>query len=259
MQKQPQGAVRSAETAAIRSSNLERPAERVRQAPSFAGQPNTDRRHTFRGIRSLRPLLVCWLAGSLAWLGLIAQHRVPVEQLLLDTAAVGGVQWYAGMVSSLGVLCWAIAVCACAATAFVSYHGGRTRAMRAFRSGGLLFGLLLLDDLFLLHSNVVPSLVPLTKQAIFGVEAMLAGAWIISSWTEIRRTRWLILVASLTALSCSVLVDVFAWGHASDRLVLIAEDGFKFFGTSALATWATVTAADVTRSIIRIRTSVTVR
>lgn len=127
------------------------------------------------------------------------------------------------------------------------------RAMRAFRAGGLLFGLLLFDDLFLLHSNVVPSLIPLTKHAIFGVEAMLAGAWLISSWSEIRRTRWLILFAALSALSCSVLVDVFAWGHASDRLVLIAEDGFKFFGTSALATWATVTAADVTRSIIRIR------
>lgn len=200
--------------------------------------------------RSFRPLVISWLLGSLLWAAVLGQRKVPIHQLLLDSVAVGGVAWYSGLVSALGILLWAGAVCASAATAFVAFHGGRRRATRVFRGAAVFFSVLLIDDLFLLHSNLLPDVLHISKQFILLAEAGLGALWFIPSWPEIRRTRWLILAAAIACFTMSLLVDTFAWGHGSPGVILVLEDGPKFFGTLALATWAVVTAADVIRSVV---------
>lgn len=203
-----------------------------------------------RWSRSFRPLVVSWLLGSLLWAAVLGQRRVPIHQLLLDSVAVGGVAWYSGLVSALGILLWAGAVCANAATAFVAFHGGRRRATRVFRGAAVFFSVLLIDDLFLLHSNLLPDVLHISKQFILLAEAGLGALWFFPSWPEIRRTRWLILAAAIACFTMSLLIDTFAWGHGSPGVILVLEDGPKFFGTLALATWAVVTSADVIRSVV---------
>ncbi len=199
--------------------------------------------------RSLWPLAVAWLAALLLWIVVLVQEVVPVGELLLDKASDGAVPWYAGFISSLGILLWVMTVCACAATAFVAYHGNRTAATMAFRGAAVFFGFLLLDDLFLLHSDVIPTLVPLSKHAVILIEAGLGMIWLVPAWPEIRRTRWEMLASAGIGFGTSILVDVLLEDAGSGTLVLVLEDGAKFLGGVALATWAIVTAADVIRSV----------
>ncbi len=199
--------------------------------------------------RSLWPLALGWLAALVLWIVVLVQDAVPVDELVLDKASDRAVPWYAGLISSLGILLWAMTVCACAATAFVAYHGNRTAATKAFRGAAIFFGLLLLDDLFLLHSDVIPALIPVSKHAILLIEAGLGLIWLVPAWQEIRRTRWEMLASAGVGFGTSILVDVLLEEAGSGTLVLVLEDGAKFLGGVALATWAVVTAADVIRSV----------
>ena len=63
---------------------------------------------------------------------------------------------------------------------------------------------------------------------------------------ELQRTRFELLVAALVGLGGSLLYDMFYSGTDTGTRVLI-EDGLKFLGLVALATWATATAADIER------------
>ncbi len=201
-------------------------------------------------IRSLRPLVLAWSATLTLWTVLLIQP-VPIDGLLIDSASAGIVPWYRGLVSSIGILLWAVTVCGCAATAFVSFHGERHAATRAFRGAAIFFGFLLLDDLFLLHSSVLPNLVPVSKQAVLLFEALLGLLWLVPAWPEIRRTRWEILIMAALALGSSIGLDlIFDQGNLGTT-GLVFEDGTKFLGGVALATWATVTAGDVIRSVVR--------
>ncbi len=199
--------------------------------------------------RSLWPLALGWLAALVLWIVVLVQDVVPVDELVLDKASDRAVPWYAGLISSLGILLWAMTVCACAATAFVAYHGNRTAATKAFRGAAIFFGLLLLDDLFLLHSDVIPALIPVSKHAIILIEAGLGMIWLVPAWPEIRRTRWEMLASAGVGFGMSILIDVLLDEAGSGILVLVLEDGAKFLGGVALATWAIVTAADVIRSV----------
>lgn len=211
----------------------------------------TERRLRTQGLRrSLVPLVVGWTLCSPLWIWLITQRSIPVDDLLLDPAAIGGIAWYSGLVSSLGVFFWTVAVCACTGAAFVAHQGHRRGAHATFRGAAFVFGVLLADDLFLLHSNVFPSIMPVSKLGVLAAEAVLSGLWVVSSWSELRRTRWLILAFAGWCFALSLGADTFLWGHGPDRMILILEDGPKFFGTLALATWSVTTAADIIRSVL---------
>lgn len=201
--------------------------------------------------RSLWPLALAWLAALVLWVVVLLQDAVPVDELVLDKASEGGIAWYTGLVSSLGILLWVMTVCACAATAFVAFHGERAAATKAFRGAAIFFGLLLLDDLFLFHSDVIPSLIPVSKNGVLAGEVVLGLMWLVPAWPEVRRTRWEMLASASVGFAVSIAVDVSLDRPGSGTLVLVLEDGAKFLGGVALATWAIVTAADVIRSVTK--------
>ncbi len=195
----------------------------------------------------LLPLAVTWSFAGIGLLVVAFQTAVPVEVLLLDPVAVGGGQWYGGLITSLGILAWTVAVCACLATAFLARLGVRRRAAAAFQRAGLVFGFLLLDDLFLLHSGLIPSLTGIPKIGVVAIEGAVVSAWILSALPELRRTRWPVLAASFCAFGVSIAADVVLASEAGRSLLI--EDGAKFLAVVALATWATLTSIDVTRSL----------
>lgn len=207
-----------------------------------------ERRSGRHARQALLPLLISWSAATVFLVLVSVQPAVPVEQLFLDATAVNGAAWYAGSVTSLGILMWTIAVCGCLATTFVTHLGGRAKATEAFRSASVVFGVLLLDDLFLLHSNLLPSITGLPKLAFLGLEVVLAAMWLIPSLPELGRTRWELLVAATIGFAISLGTDAFFDGRGTGWL--LAEDGAKFLGIVALATWSVMTAVDVMRSVV---------
>lgn len=216
------------------------------RAPGFIDR----RSHDQSAFQALRPVVWMWGLGLAFWSVLVLQPSVPVADLIEDSGSLGVVPWYDGLVSNVGVLLWAITVCACAITAFVAHHGGRGGACDVFRGAAVFFGFLLLDDLFLIHTHIIPHLVPIHRHNVMLAEGVLGLMWLIPSWPEVQRTRWHMLVAAGLALGTSIAVDIFIETEETGVAVLIMEDGSKFFGGAALATWATVTAADVIRSTV---------
>ncbi len=199
--------------------------------------------------RALIPLAVSWSIAIVFLVGISLQTAVPIEQLFLDATAVNGQKWYAGSVTSLGILMWTVAVCGCLATAYVAHLGQRAKAANAFRGAAVVFGVLLLDDLFLLHSNLLPSITGLPKLAFLGMEMVLAAIWLVSAVPQLGRTRWELLVAASVGFAVSLFTDAFFDGRGAAWLM--AEDGSKFLGIVALATWSGMTATDVVRSVVR--------
>ncbi len=192
--------------------------------------------------------MIAWSFGFVLLATVVLQTAVPAETLLLDRTVVSGGRWYDGLVTSLGVLAWTVAAAGFAASSFVAGLAGRRQARRIFGLGAALVTALLLDDLFLLHSNVIPKYLGISKVAVLAVQALAVLAWVARAFPEIRRSRWELLAASAAGLGVSVLVDRFGI-LGNDRWNLIVEDGAKFLGVLALAAWAVSTAVDITRSV----------
>src|SRR5680860_191024 len=123
----------------------------------------SDRRRASVRARSMLPLAASWLVATVLLAIVSLQQAVPLDDLFLDATAVSGSKWYFGLVTSLGVLAWTVSVAGCVATAFVTKLGDRHAATNAFRGAAFLFTLLLLDDLFLLHSNLLPAVTGVPK------------------------------------------------------------------------------------------------
>lgn len=200
-------------------------------------------------LKSLRPLGLAWIVGLVVIGGVSLQRGSPAEDLFMDATFLGGRAWYVGMVAALGILAWAVSVCGCIAASFVSGLGERPRAASAFSGGALLFALLLLDDLFLFHSSLLPHTLGIPKLVVLGAYAGLACAWLVSAQAEILRTRWELLAAASFAFSISLGVEAL-WTSADTGIKVIVEDGAKFMGVLALATWSVSSASDLIRSVV---------
>lgn len=198
-----------------------------------------------RQVGLLVPLFAVWLGGSLLLVLIARQNSEVASELLLDPSYSAGYHWYTGLVSDLGVMGWTIGGTAATFGWWLARRGGRPGAARLFGGGALLTAYLVADDLLQLHAGVIQELIPLSKHTVELLIAMSAGAWLVANVQEIRRTRVMVLAASLTALATSIVVG--ATSPASWSIVW--EDGAKFLGILAWATYFTVTAADVLRSI----------
>lgn len=196
---------------------------------------------------TLRRLLSTW---SLVLLGLAVvslQTAVPTEVLLLDASVVGGGRWYAGLVTSLTVMGWTVASVALGFASLASRVSGRSNAAHATGWMALILAVLLFDDLFLLHTSLVPSLLGGSKWMLVFAEALAILIWSVRWRSEIVRTRWELLIAASIGFGLSLSFDRFPVG--GERWELIAEDGAKALGVVAIATWAVSTASDLIVSI----------
>jgi hypothetical protein len=147
-------------------------------------------------VTTLLVLVAVWAAGCVVLGVVVLQRSVPVRDLLIDPTRLEGAAWYYGLVKSVGVLAWSVAVCGAVTTAYVAGLAGRSTAVRAFRGGALVFTVLLASDLFSLHNAVFPGVLGVDKRAVVVGYGVLAGLWVVGSWPELRRTRWELLVAS---------------------------------------------------------------
>ncbi|MEE9416500.1 MAG: hypothetical protein V3V01_14545 [Acidimicrobiales bacterium] len=202
-------------------------------------------------LRPLAPLGAVWFAALLLLLAVVAQNVIPYEQLLLDPTDSGGLPWYAGLVSNLGVLAWTTATVAAIGGAWVSRVAGREGAASMLRSGATLSALLLLDDLFQFHSYL-PGQLGFPKAAFYALYMALTAWWVLSEHRELARTNFRLLHAAGFAFATSIAVDQFGVGSVDVSLVL--EDAAKFLGVLAWALYFVVTTMDITRSIIDDRT-----
>lgn len=157
---------------------------------------------------------------------------VSVSYLIRDPTAVIGVPFYAGAISSIGVLLWWSAATVCLVGAVVLHREGRSLEERRFLlCAGALTVLLALDDLFLLHEEVAPLYLGLDDSVVYASYAVLAAAMFVGFQRVVRASDFLLLLLALACFSGSILVDV-VHDSLGIRIYgsMFVEDGFKLLG-----------------------------
>lgn len=216
---------------------------------ALASRPERRRRAPVRSqLALLVPLAVVW-GGCVAVLAaVVADHDVDHGVFFLDASTSLGGAWYTGLVSQLGIVAWTLGAAFAVAGAWIASVGGRRGAARFLGLGALLTAWLMLDDLFLLHADLLPRLGAPKRT----VELAYVGAialWLLVSWHEVRRTRLVVLGAAVVAFAASLTVDLYVPGSDAGRRVLF-EDGAKFLGVWAWMLWLALTSADIARSVL---------
>ena len=175
-------------------------------------------------------LVVAYFAAflllGLAVLAAVLQD-VPVGDLTRDPALILGGHPLTGMLSNFGVLLWRATATSCLLSALVLHRRGDTDSVLFLGAAGLLTGLLMIDDLFMLHDWLLPVYLGIPEPLVYAVYVVLALAYLVCFRRRLRAARtWLLLTAILFFVlsvgSDLVLPDgpgIYLW-----------EDGTKFLG-----------------------------
>ena len=200
-----------------------------------------------RQVRLLKPLLTVWFIGAATITAAALQTRVPRSALFLDQGALSGISWYVGILSNIGYIVWTVAASAAFGGGWVANQTRRPSAARFLFAGGVVTVVLLLDDMFRVHSSVLSKAIGLPKPVSLLVIVGPAIVWLGVFAGEVLRTRWLVLASALAMLFCSIVADQALPGGETSLLI---EDGAKFLGVLGWMVYFVLTSHDIARSTI---------
>lgn len=198
----------------------------------------------FRGFG--RFALIAYVPVVLLVMALVVVERakgIPIGELTRDAAKVDGVAPYAGFVSNLGALIWCVAA---VVTLMAAVLYRRARGWDGWTVlllfAGAFSTLLLVDDLFLLHDEILPVYANIPQKAVLLGYVLLAGAFVALFYRQIRVTAFAPLALAAVFFAASIVVDE-ALGTSDFEITLLGdtllarnlfEDGFKLLG---LVSW----------------------
>ncbi|QYU67400.1 hypothetical protein J4558_21100 [Leptolyngbya sp. 15MV] len=158
--------------------------------------------------------------------------------LLRDQAATADHSPFTGLVSNLGAFMWL----ACAAvTGFTAVAWreqlGRERTL-FLAAACVLSTLLLLDDFFMLHEEVLRFSIGVPEKLTLAAGALLAGGHLFRFRHEYLAERPWLIASALALLGASVMTDLaLPEQDLGKAAMLFVEDGLKWFGIVAWGAW----------------------
>jgi len=165
------------------------------------------------------------------------QNQVPISYLTLDPLAVSneGLHFYAGALSNIGVLFWCAATTICWFTFAVLFElRGNPKLQVFFLASGAVTAVLLLDDLFILHSLGFPYYLGIPQKIVFLLYLCILIMYSMSFYRLILSTENIAFTFSLIFFALSLMFDRQVipvpehWLNNGNNLLL--EDGFKILG-----------------------------
>ena len=201
-----------------------------------------------RQARAVAPLAFLWLVGLAILVAAQAQTAAPLRELFLDPAFITGAPWYTGALSNLGIFVWTLGVAFAAAGAWVARRTGRLDAARFLTVGTIATLIMVLDDIFAIHSSVLNDVEWLPRVGAQFLVVAPTIFWVLRYLDDIRRTRFFILFAGLGCFVGSLAID--RTGILRGDTALLVEDGFKFLGILAWCQYFVLTARDIAASAI---------
>ncbi|ADE55858.1 hypothetical protein [Coraliomargarita akajimensis] len=175
-------------------------------------------------------LIALLLIGSLPIIALayaIYGLGIPSGDLTRDPNVLAELPAYTGIASQLGLFLWAASLAIVFLTSFELERRSGNMGRRAFLlASAALTLLLLVDDAFLLHEEMLPGLgVP--ERATYLGYLSVVGLYLMVFIRSILQSEYLILLLSLGFFGLSVGIDVFVFGTS---LVFFLEDSTKLLG-----------------------------
>lgn len=203
----------------------------------MTGQPAAS---LFRSTAIRLTALWVWLPlGIVLALALLvtSQTDVTMRELTQDPTTVLDGPFYVGYVSNLGNVLWAAAAAICGFVALALPRGAPGGARRFFVWSGIFTGVLMIDDLFLLHDEVLPRYAGISGELYGFTYVASMAAYLVLFRRNLLAANYVLFGAALILFGISVVVDL-GFSTLSDlvpgNLVLLVEDGAKLLG---VGTW----------------------
>jgi len=187
--------------------------------------------------KALLPTLITVYTAAVALLLALVVIRlqvgIQISYFTSDPSATVGEPSYIGLVSNVGILLWSGAAALCFfAFAVLRRRIPNEKKLSSFLLfSGLLTTLLLLDDLFLLHSNVLGSL-DVPNWLILAGYLALGFLYLVRFAGTIRETEYIPLIFALGFFGLSAVIDATPGNYSGQQL---AEEGAKLLG---IVSWA---------------------
>lgn len=155
--------------------------------------------------------------------------RTSPENMTRDVVATAKLPVYTGIISNLGILGWAIASVIC----FLGYCiVARNQRFHIFLlSSAAISAILCLDDMLLLHEQILPKFLPHAEILTFVFYAGLISGYLWAYRDIIPQTEYLLLGTGLLFFGASMGID-----QILPDVATFIEDGCKFIG---IAFWMT--------------------
>lgn len=193
------------------------------------------KRHHLRK-QGIRIFLWVWLP-VLSLLGLArvisANTDISIRQLMQDPTTVLEAPFYIGIVSNIGILLWAAVAVTCL---FIPIFLPRlvNKEVRLFLlASGLLTGLLLFDDFFLLHDEILPIHLGISGKLYGIVYILLVLLYLYRFKVTILQSPYATLILALGFFAVSAGVDLthsLIDNEFGNSQTLLLEDGAKLMG-----------------------------
>jgi hypothetical protein len=172
------------------------------------------------------------LLGLTAWIS--ATTQLEPAFFTRDPAAAMDAHPLTGVQSHLGVLVWWSAGVVSLFVAGVVRRRAGTAQLAAFLLwSGAITVVFALDDLFLLHEDLIERLIPRGEKVLFLAYAT-ALAWGLVRFREvIRESEWALLAVALLLFGASMTVDFLVQPRWDSPWRIYVEDGLKLLGIAA--------------------------
>ena len=209
-----------------------------------------------------RTLFFLYLPIGLLFTGVGILSRVVEDAslafFLRDIVATGDLPFFAGFISQIEAILWSasLTVCLFSLILMQGRNGGLDASKRFLLHGGILTGMLLLDDIFLFHEEIAPDYLHIGEKYVIAIYLLMGIIFVFSNLNEILSSEYLILFLALAMFGTSIFLDAipiddFDLRYFWEQLELFLEDGFKFAG---IATWLTYFVRYVTQKLYPVRT-----
>lgn len=199
-----------------------------------------------RQFRTLRPfLLTVYLPTILSLAILVFVHvisDIPISYFMIDPAAEFNAPMYVGCFSNFGVLIWCSTAAVCLFSGGLLFVDGTVRETSLFiLCSGLMTSVLMFDDLFMLHEEVLPDHFFIPQPVVFLGYIGMIVAYLYRFRQVILSTDYLpLLLLALGFFGMSAFVDLFVtpeeFQFAGLQVRYLIEDGLKLLG---IVSWAT--------------------
>lgn len=158
------------------------------------------------------------------------QPFVAVEYITRDPAAIANHPIYYGALSNLGVLLWMASATACLVGALVAKTLSARGEIVGFFSGFAgLSAMLCMDDLFLIHEEILPNKLGISENVLFVFYAIALLFLLLRFRKILLRTQPILLALSLCLFSMSMSSDLIpALASLPRDNTFALEDGSKF-------------------------------
>jgi len=197
---------------------------------------------------SWRLLLAIYIPCIMLFLGVATITQIiphlTIPDLLRDVATLGGIPFYSGAVSQLGLLLWSAATTICFFIYFVlkKMNTPHKESLNFLLFAGFLSTYLMFDDTFMLHEEFFHDYLKIIPEKVIiillGV-AMLAFLYV--NQREILQSEYSLMFLAYMFFGISVAIDAIPTRLYEDiyfieKIEHLIEDGAKF---TAIVTWIT--------------------